>query len=256
MVGLFASVVLAGPAGASSERTTRVELYRAGDFVSQTNVVQCVGASMQMMLNMIRPGSDRSASSQLSLQRLARARSPRRIGAGGVEFVRPRRGASSFGWAAGLTAMGGGPYQVTAATSQHGALRLAAEALRETKRPVGLLVWHGAHAWVMSGFEAERTSDGRIGRIRTITVLDPWYPRFSSTYGTSPAPGTRLTPRQLAADYVPWHRHFRSPFDGEYVLVLPYTIAPAAVTTTATPTTPPDRPSLALYFGRVRPIPN
>ena len=34
------------------------------------------------------------------------------------------------------------------------ALRLAAASIRQTNRPVGLLVWRGRHAWVMSGFKA------------------------------------------------------------------------------------------------------
>ena len=34
------------------------------------------------------------------------------------------------------------------------ALQVAARAIRETKRPVGLVMWRGRHAWVMSGFES------------------------------------------------------------------------------------------------------
>jgi hypothetical protein len=222
LTALLTALVVVAPVDGATPKPVRVELYRQGDFVSQTNSVQCIGASMQMMLNMIEPRNDRSARTQLALQRIARSNSPKRIGPGGVEFTRPRRGASSFGWAAGLSKIGGGPYRVTSAPSLGGALRLAARAMRDTRRPVGLLVWHGAHAWVMSGFEATRTKDGKIGRIRAVTVLDPWYPRSSRTYGSSPGPGTRLTPRQLSADFLRWHRHFRSPFDGEYVVVIPY----------------------------------
>jgi hypothetical protein len=221
--------LVAAPAQAADPGRVRVQLYRPGDFVSQTNSVQCVGASMQMMLNMIRAENDRTARTQLALQKLARANSPKRIGPGGIEFTRPRRGASSFGWAAGLSAIGGGRYRVRAAPSLGSALRIAARAVRQTGRPVGLLVWHGAHAWVMSGFEATTTRGG-VGRVTSVTVLDPWYPRYSPTYGPSPRPGTRLTPRQLAADYLRWHRHHRSPFDGQYVLVVPYRpAAPARV---------------------------
>jgi hypothetical protein len=221
-------VVIAAPVQAADPGQVRVELYRRGDFVSQTNGVQCVGASMQMMLNMIRAENDRTARTQLALQKLARANSPKRIGPGGVEFTRPRRGASSFGWAAGLSKIGGGPYRVASAPTLGGALRIAARAMRQTGRPVGLLVWHGAHAWVMSGFEAARTTGGGLGRVTSVTVLDPWYPRYSPAYGAGPRPGTRLTPRQLAADYLRWHRHHRSPFDGQYVLVVPYRPAAAA----------------------------
>jgi hypothetical protein len=222
-LSLLAGLTIAAvPVQASEPPHVRVELYRQGDFVSQTNSVQCVGASMQMMLNMIRSQNDGSARTQLELQQLARKNSPKRIGPGGIEFTRPRRGASSFGWAAGLSRIGGGPYRVTSTPTLGGALKIAATAMRETGRPVGLLVWHGAHAWVMSGFTATRTSDGRIDRVTSVTVLDPWYPRSSPTYGPSPRPGTRLSPRQLAADYLRWRRHHASPFDGQYVLVVPY----------------------------------
>lgn len=49
-----------------------LDLSASGDFVAQTNFVQCVGASMQMMLNMIRLEDDRTAGTQLELQDLAR----------------------------------------------------------------------------------------------------------------------------------------------------------------------------------------
>jgi hypothetical protein len=41
----------------------RPEIARQ-DFVAQTNNVQCVGASMQMMLNMLTPGGDQSAATR------------------------------------------------------------------------------------------------------------------------------------------------------------------------------------------------
>ena len=81
----------------------RLNLYRNGDFVQQTNLVQCVGASMQMMINMIASKNNRTAGAaarapgarpQLQQQaRPASARPARRIGArlGG----RPQRGRAS-----------------------------------------------------------------------------------------------------------------------------------------------------------------
>jgi hypothetical protein len=255
IIAIFAILLTATAALGVAPRTSHVELYHPGDFVSQTNTVQCVGASMQMMLNMIQPGQDRTARTQLALQHLARASGPPPIWAGGREFTRPRRGASSFGWAAGLSRRGGGPYQVEAALTRRGALRRAAEAMQATGRPVGLLVWHGAHAWVMSGFRATRRPNGEIGRISSITILDPWYPRYSGTHGSSPRPGTRLTPRQLAADYLPWHRWFRSPFDGRYVLVLPYDPEPEPQLTQRTATPSLDADWSLLPAPRLKPRP-
>jgi hypothetical protein len=128
-VGLF--VVLLPGSTAAAPKPFVMDLGTRADFVAQTNNVQCVGASMQMMLNMVRPGVDRTAKSQLQLQRLARAWSPDRPDG------RTRRGASVNGWAAGLTVLGVGPYEVAGAPTIEEATLLAARAIRRTGRPVG-----------------------------------------------------------------------------------------------------------------------
>src|SRR3989304_2505518 len=60
-----------GPTNGATAYTQN--LYRAGDFVGQTNGVQSVGTSMQMMINMIEPTNNRTAARQLALQNVARA---------------------------------------------------------------------------------------------------------------------------------------------------------------------------------------
>ncbi len=55
-----------------------LDLSARGDFVAQTDFVQCVGASMQMMINMIRSTDDRTHATQRKLQVLARSLSGRR----------------------------------------------------------------------------------------------------------------------------------------------------------------------------------
>jgi hypothetical protein len=152
LLALQVAVVGAAPVGAA-ESAFRLDLAGKGDYVAQTNFVQCVGASMQMMLNVINPENDRTAKTQLRLQNLARELSGRR--GDGSE----RRGASVRGWSAGLNQLGAGPYRLVGTTTIDEALRLAAYAIRQTNRPVGLLVWRGRHAWVMSGFRA--TADPR-----------------------------------------------------------------------------------------------
>ena len=141
------------PPGASGSRPDaakpfRLNLARRSDYVAQANFVQCVGASVQMMLNIIEPGADRTRRTQRELQDLARAWSgPRPDG-------RVRQGAGVSGWAAALTINRAGPYRVVGADTLDEAMRIAATAIREYRKPVGLLVWQGRHAWVMSGFEA------------------------------------------------------------------------------------------------------
>ena len=70
LVALMLAAVLVGTGGpatpapveAAARETYRVNLANSRDYVQQTNFVQCVGTSIQMMLNIMRPGADRSAS--------------------------------------------------------------------------------------------------------------------------------------------------------------------------------------------------
>ena len=60
-------------------------------------------------------------------------------------------------------------------------------------------------------------------RVTGLWVSDPWYPRDSSIWGRSRKPDQRITPKQLAEDYLQWRRPTgRYPgMDGRYVLVDP-----------------------------------
>jgi hypothetical protein len=211
----------AGPAGAAP-KPYAVDLGARSDFVAQTNFVQCVGASMQMMLNMIRPGSDRSAATQRRLQALAREWSP--PAPDGFE----RQGASVVGWMSGLNRLGVGPYKLVGTDTLDEALLVAARAIRETGKPVGLLMWHGRHAWVMSGFRATSDPFSPDARVTAAVVEDPLYPYGSSTWGPSPSPGAALSPAELGRQFVPRRssgRWLGSPWSaelaGKYVLVVP-----------------------------------
>jgi hypothetical protein len=209
-----------GPiAGADGATSYRQDLLRPGDFVRQTNLVQCVGASMQMMINMVAATNDRTAATQLRLQNRARAYS---------ELISPRpgrRGASVWGWAAGLNEAGFGPYLVAGFQTIDEALHAAAHAIRYTGRPVGLLMWAGRHAWVMSGYRA--TADPRssqVFRVTDVYVEDPLYPATSKTWGRSPAPGARLTVKELGKQFVPRrNRSNQRGLGGPYVIVMPLT---------------------------------
>jgi hypothetical protein len=235
---LVASV--AGPwqapaAAASAPERFRINLADTNDFVAQKNFVQCVGASMQMMLNIL-GDNDRTASTQGQLQRMARGLSgPTREGF-------ERKGASVRGWSAGLNEIGAGPYRLVGANSIDEALAIAARSIRETSRPVGLLMWAGRHAWVMSGFEA--TADPGATDAFDVTraiVLDPLYPYGSSRWGASPRPGQALTVSALGRQFVPrrqgtWAGALSgtegaaemAALAGKYVVVLPFTLSPLA----------------------------
>src|SRR6187551_1355172 len=197
---LFAlQVVALGAVPASAaDKGYSVDLAARGDYVAQTNFVQCVGASMQMMLNIINPTNNRTARTQLRLQNIARDLSGTRSDG------QKRKGASVRGWSAGLNQLGAGPYRLVGTDTLDQALRLAAASIRQTNRPVGLLVWRGRHAWVMSGFHA--TADPRATTDYTVTaaiVMDPLYPYGSKVWGRSPKPREALTPKELGKQFVP-----------------------------------------------------
>jgi hypothetical protein len=103
------------------------------------------------------------------------------------------------------------------------ALLVAARAMKETGRPVGLLMWHGRHAWVMSGFEATADPSARGARVTAAIVEDPLYPNGSSVWGPSPVPGSKVSVKALARQFVPRIGSWSTPsLAGTYVLVLPY----------------------------------
>ena len=219
-VALAAAVGLGGlgqPVEPAAAAGFSLQLQERGDFVAQTNLVQCVGASMQMMINVMAPRNDRTAATQHRLWLLARSLGPHR----------PKgfrgRGASPVGWARSLDQLGYGPYLAVGFPTLGAAVKSAARAMRLTGKPVGVLVFGGRHAWVMTGFRS--TADPlrtNAFRVTDVTILDPLYPLGSSVWGPSPAPGSRLTPSRLGRTFVPRRPFVRpSPLDGRYVLVLP-----------------------------------
>jgi hypothetical protein len=224
-VALAGAVPVAAPASAADRY--QVNVARRSDFVPQTNFVQCVGASLQMMINMIEPGRDRTAREQLRLQKLARKLSPpRRDGS-------IRQGASVRGWVKVLHREVDQPYRLVGTDTLNQAVKLAARAIERTGAPVGLLVWRGRHAWVMSGFEATKDlSDG--GKVTSVTIYDPLYPFGDDFWGPSPRPGAPISVRALGRQFVPRRTNNNSnqftttlqqaypTLSGKYVLVLPY----------------------------------
>jgi hypothetical protein len=191
-----------------------MDLYHPGAFVSELTKVQCVPAAMQTIINIVRHGSDRSAATQARLLALARH----------LSLTHPDAGAEPEGWAKGLTQLGFGPYTVDAEPTLVAAIHVAARAERLTGRPVGLLVWRGAHSWVMSGFRA--TADPAFTtnfRVTAVDIEDVWYPRISSIWGASRPPDALVPVARLPRDYLPWRRPTGTypGKDGRFVLVVP-----------------------------------
>jgi len=201
-----------------------MNLYSRGDFVNQKTAYWCIPASTQTMMNIMDRGRpNRSRVLQARLYRVGD-----RLEEDGTFSDEPEpdryRGMGISEWVGLLNRYDYGPYKLVGAKTRQNALRRAANMMRETGKPVGLVVWRGAHAWVMSGFTA--TADPAVTddfRITSVWVQDPWYPRVSSTWGPSHPPNTRVSARVLGQDFKPYGRPGRRnpERDGLYMLVLP-----------------------------------
>jgi hypothetical protein len=150
---------------------------------------------------------------QPALNLRARAYSSARLVGAGSE---PR------GWARTLDWLGVGPYRVVAEPTLRDAVAVAARALRQTGLPVGLVVWRGAHAWVMSGFTATADPDRGAFRVLGVRISDPWYPRTTSAFGRPRPPDSLVSVATLARNFLPYRRSVSYPgLDGRFLLVLP-----------------------------------
>ncbi len=175
----------------AASSTVAINLAKVADFVPQYTFEWCVGASLQMARSIITGQRNESRRSQGRLWRMARDRS-----------ASPYGGASPVGWTAALNDLDLGPYRLVSAPTFDAALTTAARALAQTKRPVGLVMWAGRHAWVMTGFEStgnpRRDDDARVTAVR---VMDPLYPH-GSRWGRSPAPNSLISRKALKRQFV------------------------------------------------------
>jgi hypothetical protein len=136
---------------------------------------------------------------------------------------RQAKGSDPRGWAAAMRHFGGGEnYQDVASATFDVAIRKAVARLRQTGKPVGLLVDKGTHAWVMTGFRA--AMDPAASEDFTVThvmVMGPLYPKQKNGYDM--APGTKLTIERLREFFDPYKDHVipDNPWQGLYVTIEP-----------------------------------
>jgi hypothetical protein len=93
-----------------------------------------------------------------------------------------------------------------------------------TGKPVGLVVWRDAHAWVMSGFTA--TADPALTdefHMKKVFIQDVWYPYVSSIWGPSRPPNSAVPVARLAEDFLRYDRPGRThpKRDGRFMLIMP-----------------------------------
>jgi len=160
-VALLAAIGV-GPASAG---TYSRDLYFRDGYERQIDSRTCTAASTAMMINFI--GRRDFDLDQSYILDWAQDRD--------TLNDNTQRGSDPLGWARALTWFGTRagkgtiPYRWEAYSSEYIALKHAARVIAERGVPVGLLVRHGTHAVVMTGFEA--TSDPRRG---DFTLLSVW----------------------------------------------------------------------------------
>jgi len=216
----FSALLSAAPAGATpspSSWSGRYDLYRSGVFSSQQTMTWCVAASVQMMLNIVRGESDHSYANQHEYIHYARQHD---------HYWDPKiTGTDGYGWVAALHHFEGlDNYRIVGSLSFKNALRSAVHRLRLTNQPVGLIIDHHYHAWVMTGFET--TADPKFTSdyvVKAVYIMGPLYPRPRQSNGLDPPPDTRLTRRELAHYLNTYIDHLKpnSWLQGRYVTVQP-----------------------------------
>ena len=114
--------------------------------------------------------------------------------------------------------------EIVGSDSFKGAVRSAVKRLRVTHQPVGLIIDHHYHAWVMTGFEA--SADPKVDSsfvVQAVYIMGPLYPRPQQSNGLDPPPDTRLTRRELAHYLNTYIDHLKpnGPWEGKYVTIQP-----------------------------------
>ena len=224
VVGPLASVALGAdpdptptptPTATPSPTTVayRLNLLRSGDFIRQYTRYQCVGASLQIMRNMIWSSNNRGPTLQKKLWRIARSNS----------LYKADGGADAFGWTTATALSGHGRYVLVAAPTMAKAVAAAAKGMAATHRPAGLMVWRGTHAWVMTGFEATGDpNETDAFRVLTIRMADPLWPVYHVAAHRVYRPGMRLYMGTLKKNFTPYHDGRRDDrVEGQFVAIVP-----------------------------------
>lgn len=211
-----AATYVSGPVRILTTWDGTYNLYRKGVFSTQTTLTWCVAASIQMMLNIVNGQQDHSKASQQRYIDYARLNDLYRTPAA--------KGTDARGWAASLNFFGGSSGYHDASNPRYKrSIRMAVRRLRQTGKPVGLVVAHSNHAWVLAGFEA--TSDPGLDPLAQITALyvtGTLWPRTTHN-GYDLPPDTRFTFLQLKQFHTRYYDSSgpNNPWEGTFVTVLP-----------------------------------
>ena len=210
VLGVALLVLVGGAAPAAArDREYSGDVYFAAGYERQVDSRTCTAAATAMMLNFI-------ARRDLNLGQLYILRWEQTRDALNNTV---QRGSDPLGWSRALTYFSSRTGRQTtylweAYGSERTALRRAARQIAATGKPVGMLVAHGTHAMVMTGFTATgdpgRTSDFELA---TVWVSDPNGSAHRSYEGyTTPLDTYRET------DATPW---YDAAWYNRYIVIVP-----------------------------------
>ena len=201
-------------ASVSTSRTRTVDLSRSGTAVTQFTSYWCVPAAAQTMLNIIRGTTDRSYATQSRLYTELRRANLYRY---------TTRGNDVRGWARVLTARlpAGVGYTDMSFASQTTAFAAIADTLDRTRRPVGIVIDAGTHAWTVVGVTLrESTAPGSPRTVLGFYVIGPL------GAPTDPWPKQYMTVAQLATRFTRYHESTQTViWEGRYAIVAPVSSA-------------------------------
>jgi hypothetical protein len=145
------------------------DLYFAAGYERQVDSRTCTAAGTAMMMNFIARRD--LGLNQLSILRFEQPRD--------ALNDRVQRGSDPLGWSKATTYYSrytGRPttYSWQAFSSEYAALKDAAARIARFGKPVGLVVQHGRHAVVMTGFKSNRNPNRGDFRLLSIFVSDPY----------------------------------------------------------------------------------
>jgi hypothetical protein len=189
-----------------------MDVYRPGTFSTQATWLWCTAADVQIARNIVHHEDDHSAASQRSY--FAWMRSHDRYAIPVSDGVDPQ------GWSLGLARFVDPRYRVVASTSFANALRSAVRRLRQTSRPVALLVDHGDHGWLLTGFSATADPAATSSyRVTSVRVVGPLY-GLQSHDGYDMPPDSAISPARLATFLTPFHyARTRMIWEGRWVTI-------------------------------------
>jgi hypothetical protein len=204
----FAAIIGVAPAQTSAASSFTYDTYFWSAYERQIDSRTCVAASTAMMMNILN-GWDLNMN-QTTILRYAQARDALNDSV--------QRGSDPLGWAKAATyfsryTVRPTQYKWEAYGSKYTALKRAARLIAAYGKPVGLLVQHGRHAVVMTGFTASRNPNRGDFKLTNFYYSDPLGARHA--YVT-----TAWTPfnTYLELDAT---RTYDKAWYGKYVIVVP-----------------------------------